>query len=127
MFEPIGLVTWWAETADGNPIQGDIINLHFSKVATLSFKIKELVKNSSIILKCVSGPGPGQNCDLNFNLKRDTDQVWVKLTHQNPSATEEDFLYFSTKWTCYLLSLKSYIENGRGMPFPKDLKIQLGD
>ena len=127
MLEPEGLVAWWAETADGSPIEGETLNLHFSNVATLSFEIKKLVKDSLILFKCVSGPGPWQNCDLSFHFKQDADQTWVKLIHENTSATEEDFLYFSTKWTCYLLSLKSYIETGKGMPFPNDLKIQFGD
>jgi hypothetical protein len=127
VIEPESLVKWWAEKADGNPIEGETINLHFSNVATLSFEIKELVENSSIILKCVSGPRTWENSDLSFNFNQDDNQTWVKLTHENTSASEEDFLYFSTKWTCYLLSLKGYIENGKGMPFPNDIKIQLGD
>lgn len=51
----------------------------------------------------------------------------MSLTHRNEAASEEDFLYFSTRWTCYLLSLRDFIETGRGGPYPNDVKIHLGD
>ncbi len=28
------------------------------------------------------------------------------------------------KWATFLLSLKDYVETGRGRPFPNDLKIE---
>lgn len=127
MHEPQGLCGWWAESADGNPVVTGIIHLHFPGVATLSFRLTELIENSLIRLHCVSGPGPWQDCRLEFSFQQDKEGVWVTLRHENESAAEEDFLYFTTKWTVYLLSLRDWIETGTGNPFPRDVKIHFGE
>ncbi len=127
MHEPEGLEGWWATKANGKPEVGEILELHFSDVVTLSFKIVELKKNALILLHCVSGLKPWQGCDLTFSFRQDVDQVWVRLTHKNDAASDDDFLYFCTKWACYLLSLRALIETGEGRPYPNDVKIHLGD
>lgn len=127
MHEPEGLNGWWATTTDGTPEAGQVLDLHFSDVVTLSFRIAELKENELISLRCISGPKTWQDCTLEFSFRPGADQVWVGLVHQNEAASEEDFLYFSTKWTCYLLSLRDLIETGRGRPYPNDVKIHLGD
>ena len=127
MHEPEGLDGWWATISDGTSKTGEILNLHFSDVLTLSFKIVALRENSFIHLHCISGPGPWQDCDLTFSFTQDNDQVWVSLVHENAAASDDNFLYFNTKWPCYLLSLRDLIETGRGRPYPQDTKIHFGD
>lgn len=122
-----GLVGWWATKAEGIPEVNQILDLHFSKIVTLSFKVEALIPNTIVDLRCVSGPFSWKGSTLRFKLKQDTDQVWVQLTHENTDASEDDFLYFSTKWACYLLSLKDFIEHGKGRPYPNDTKIHVGD
>jgi len=125
--EPKGLDRWWATKADGKAEEGKVVDLYFSDVVTLSFKVVELQENVLIHLRCVSGPYPWQDCDLIFSFKQDADQVWVSLIHENEVATDDEFLYFNTKWPCYLLSLRDLIESGQGRPYPSDVKIHLGD
>ena len=127
MHEPEGIDGWWATKTHGKSDVGEILDLSFSDVVTLRFKIIELQENSLIHLLCTSGPGPWQDCDLYFSFERDVDQVWVDLVHQNDAASDSEFLYFNTKWSCYLLSLRDLIERGKGCPYPNDVKIHLGD
>ncbi len=127
LYEPEGLNGWWATTTDGVPKKGQVLDLHFRDVVTLSFRVDELAENSCVRFHCISGPGPWQDCDLTFSLKQDSDQVWVDVVHENKNASGDDFLYFSTKWVCYLLSLRDLIETGKGRPYPNDVKIHLGD
>ena len=125
--EPKGLDGWWATRTEGKPEIGEVLDLHFLDVATLSFKIMTLHENSLIHLHCLSGPEAWQDCDLTFSLKQDKDQVWIGLVHENAAASDDDFLYFTTKWPCYLLSLRDFIETGKGRPYPNDTKIHVGD
>ena len=127
LHEPERLNGWWATTTDGTPKEGHVLHLHFSDVVTLSFRIETLTPNARVCLRCVSGPHPWQESTLLFALNQDSGQVWVELLHENPLASEDDFLYFSTKWTCYLLSLRDLIEHGTGRPYPNDVKIHHGD
>ncbi|MEM8815054.1 MAG: hypothetical protein AAGE85_04465 [Pseudomonadota bacterium] len=127
MHEPEGLDGWWATKTDGNPESGQVLDLHFADLVTLSFRVDTLEENALVRLHCVSGPGPWQDCELSFSFRQDSDQVWVDLVHENTHASDDDFLYFSTKWTCYLLSLRNLIETGSGQPYPNDVKIHFGD
>ncbi len=127
MHEPAGLCGWWATKIDGIPKVGEVLDLHFSDVVTLSFRIQTLEEDALIRLHGVSGPRAWLDCLLEFSFNQDPEQVWVELIHENKSASDDDFLYFNTKWTCYLLSLRDLIETGRGRPYPNDIKIHFGD
>lgn len=127
LHQPEGLNGWWATTTDGAPEEGQVLDLRFSDVVTLSFRIETLKRNAFVGLRCVCGPYPWQDSTLSFVLNQDSDQVWVELLHENTAASEDDFFYFNTKWTCYLLSLRDLIEQGRGRPYPNDVKIHRGD
>ena len=122
-----GLSGWWASSATGKTGIGRRIDLAFSELAVLSFEYDELQSNKIVRLKCVSGPGPWQGSELLFELEQSDEQVFLTLTHQNSNSSEEEFLYFSTKWPIYLLSLKDLIEAGSGRPYPHDIKIHFGD
>ena len=122
-----GLSNWWATSSSGKAEIGETVDLEFFSLAVLSFRYLVLNINEIVKLKCVSGPGPWQDSELLFELQQSNDQVFVTLTHQNESSSEDDFLYFSTKWTVYLLSLKEFVETGKGRPYPKDIKIHIGD
>ena len=106
---------------------GGAVDLTFAGLTVLSFKYTDIQENKSVDIQCVTGPGPWQGSEILFALEQAEDQVFLTLTHQNSDASEDDFLYFSTKWTCYLLSLKDFVETGKGRPYPNDVKIHVGD
>ena len=58
MHEPEGLDQWWATKSEGTPEVGQVLDLYFSDVVTLSFRIDTLEENKLVRLHCVSGPGP---------------------------------------------------------------------
>jgi len=122
-----GLSGWWATSSVGTAEEGKEIELDFSNLAVLCFRYEKLDLNEVVKMKCVSGPGPWQDSELLFELQNSVDQVFVTLTYQNDKSNEDDFMYFCTKWPMYLLSLKELIETGRGKPYPRDIKIHLGD
>lgn len=127
MHEPSGLASWWASAADGTPEVEQLLNLHFAALTTLTFEVLALEQDLRICLHCVAGPGPWQGSELEFTFKEDEKQVWVGLVHENKSVSEDDFVYFSTKWPSYLLSLRNLIETATGTPYPREPKIQVDD
>jgi hypothetical protein len=127
LVEPGDLAGWWATHASGTPAVGETLDLAFGELVTLSFVIRELRANSLVRLECSSGPSPWLGSQLQFALEAADDQVFVTLTHGNRESDAESFLYFSTKWPIYLLSLRDFIESGSGRPYPNDIKIHVGD
>jgi len=122
-----GFSGWWASSAAITAQTGGRAELGFSGLTVLSFEYLEIRANAKVALRCIKGPPPWQGSELVFELEQAADQVFVTLSHQNRAASDEDFLYFSTKWPCYLLSLKALLETGKGRPYPDDIKIHIGD
>ena len=122
-----GFAGWWASSAEINANIGGKIDLTFDDLTVLSFRYKDIQENKKVDIHCEVGPGPWQNSELIFEMDQVEDQVFVTLTHQNDTSSQDDFLYFSTKWTCYLLSLRDLVEIGKGRPYPDDIKIHVGD
>ncbi len=127
LFNPKELAGWWATSAAGTPEIGNTLDLNFNELVTLSFVICDLQTNTLAYLECVSGPSPWLESQLVFTLQDTEDQVFVTLLHSNNKADDASFLYFSTKWPLYLLSLRDFIETGKGRPYPDDIKIHYGD
>ncbi len=121
------LAGWWASSASGTPEVGGTISLHFAGLTTLEFAVDEMIPEEAVALICTEGLGPWRGSRLSFGLQDAEDQVFLSLVHENEGASEDDFLYFSTKWPLYLLSLRDLIETGAGRPYPNDIKIHFGD
>ena len=122
-----GFAGWWASSADIKKKIGGRVVLTFDNLTVLKFKYTDVQKNKRVALICTDGPGTWQGSELIFDLTQADDQVFLTLTHQNDLSGDDDFLYFNTKWTCYLLSLKDWVETGSGNPYPNDIKIHVGD
>lgn len=122
-----GLAGWWASSAKVSPEIGGKIALTFDKLTTLYFEYQNILENETVAMLCTQGPGSWKGSVLLFELIQASDQVYLTLTHTNDASSEDDFLYFSTKWTCYLLSLRDFVETGKGRPYPNDIKIHIGD
>jgi len=73
MLEPVGLCGWWSTTTDGTPKVEQVLDLNFTDVVTLSFRIVALEENTLIRLHCVSGPWPWHDSSLEFFFKQNAD------------------------------------------------------
>ncbi len=125
--QPERLAGWWPTQARGSARSGGRLELVFGGVVTLTFEVRATEPNRRLQLVCHDGPGPWSGSRLSFSLEESEGQVFVTLIHESTDATEEDFLYFNTKWPLYLLSLRDYLESGKGRPSPRDIPIFVGD
>lgn len=125
---PEGLEKWWATTAKGKPEVGEILELYFSGIASLKFQYMEMIPQEKLVLICVDGFKAWQGTVLTHEIEEKDGQVFLTHIHSNIIPEDlEALTYFSTKWTIYLLSLKSFLETGKGTPFPTETKLYHGD
>ena len=62
-----------------------------------------------VSISCPDGPGPWRGSRLRFVLDEDAEQTLVTLEHSSDTASEDDFLYFNTKWPAVSVeSARSY-------------------
>jgi hypothetical protein len=90
--EPRLLEGWWATRASGQSAQGEMLELGFGQLVTLSFQVRELIENSLVELECISGPNHWRGSVIRFSLEGSEVQVFLTLTHSNQNADEESFL-----------------------------------
>ena len=118
-----GLKGWWTTDTSGTPEQGGTIRFRFNGNG-LNMRV-ETVADTGVTWKCVSGPEEWLNTTIEFNLKSEADdRTAIYFTHRN-WAEESPFHYHcSMKWAAFLLSLKEYLDLGKGRAFPDDIQIE---
>jgi len=123
LIQPNRLTGWWATSATGEGVVGGQLDLAFAGLTHLVFDIVKLEENRSVEFRCVGEPEIWDGSRLAFELEQTEKQVYLTLTHSKDGVDDMDFLYFNTKWPLFLVSLKDFVETGKGKPFPDDVKI----
>jgi uncharacterized protein YndB with AHSA1/START domain len=123
-----GLSQWWTEEVQGDDRIGGKIEFVFrSKTGELMGKmvmeVKQLNAQGEVHWLCIDGPAEWVGTDITFNLTQQDNQTIILFGHRNWREAVEATYHCSMKWATFLLSLRDYIETGKGKPSPHDLKI----
>ncbi len=86
-------------------------------------EVKELIPAKEVRWRCVEGPDEWIGTDITYELSQQDDQVIIIFGHRNCREAIEFTAHCSMKWAVFLLSLRDYVETGKGKPSPHDLKI----
>ncbi len=122
---PAGISEWWTrDGVRGESKKGSRLEFFFGQPEPAAvMEITGLRTDEQVSWSCVGGADEWIGTALTFELTRQGDETVVLFTHagwQNPS---EFMAHCSARWAYFLLSLKRYLETGKGTPFPDDLKF----
>ena len=117
-----GLSSWWISDTTGHATQGGEIDFGFCEMRVLDAEPGKLVH-----WRCTRGPDEWLNTDVTFRLEWKDGQTFVLFKHANWKDPVEFMHHCSTKWATFLLSLRDWVEKGKGAPDPRDVKIHVGD
>ena|SRR5689334_15708659 len=123
-----GLAGWWTESVEGDEkVEGKITFRFFTKagkeIGMMMMQVKELKPEQYVRWQCVDGPPEWIGTDITFDLSQQDDQIIIIFGHRNWKEEVEFMAHCSMKWAVFLLSLREYVETGKGKPSPVDLKI----
>lgn len=123
-----GLAQWWTEEVQGDDWVGGRIEFSFrSETGDLKGKmvmeVQELNVEKEVRWRCIEGPAEWVGTDITFQLSRQDNQTIVLFGHRSWREAVEFTSHCSMKWAVFLLSLREYVETGKGKPSPHDLKI----
>ena len=123
-----GISHWWTEEVEGDErIKGKIEFTFRSESGDIKGKmameVQELNPQKSIRWRCVDGPAEWIGTDVTFDLSQQDGQTIVIFGHRNWREAVEFTAHCSMKWAVFLLSLREFVETGKGKPSPHDLKI----
>ncbi|MDB5051458.1 MAG: Activator of Hsp90 ATPase 1 family protein [Fibrobacteres bacterium] len=123
-----GLANWWTDETLGDSRIGGRIEFVFRSETgeikgKMAMEVKELQAEKAVRWRCVEGPDEWVGTDVTFDLSLQDNQTIVIFGHRNWREAVEFTAHCSTKWAVFLLSLREYVETGKGRPSPRDLKI----
>jgi uncharacterized protein YndB with AHSA1/START domain len=120
-----GIRAWWTRDAALDPQIGGSGEFGFDgHRMVIKVKVAELAPPRHITWDPVSSTGGGfDGTTISFDLKSVDGVTLVLFAHRGFKASGENTASATTRWGFYLLSLKRYLETGRGTPNPEDTEL----
>jgi uncharacterized protein YndB with AHSA1/START domain len=118
---PEGLSKWWTREVGGGFGVGEVIEFRFNGNGPDMKVIK--IANNHVEWKCIAGPEEWINTHIIFRVEETDEEVLIYFSHEGWASISEFHHHCSMKWAVFLLSLKNYLEEGEGQPFPNDVHI----
>lgn len=73
--------------------------------------------------RCAGGPPDWIGTTLTFDLSEQDGMTILLFGHRGWAEETESMAHCNMKWAVFLLSLREFVETGKGHPSPGDLKI----
>lgn len=123
-----GLASWWTNEVSGSAEKGGRIEFIFRALngdvkGIMIMQVEESTSPDFLRWRCVDGPADWVGTDITFELSQQDNQTILLFGHKNWREATEFTAHCSMKWATFLLSLRDYVETGKGKPSPNDLKI----
>lgn len=123
-----GLAGWWTHDTAGSTQPGGHIDFRFHNeggddIGGFVMDVLEQADDRAVRWRVKDGPPEWVGTDIDFQLLHDDGFTIVHFGHRRWREESEFMAHCSTKWATFLLSLRDFVETGRGRPAPHDLKI----
>ncbi len=114
-----GIRQWWTRDAAIEAKVGAAGEFGFNgKRFVAKVTIEELNPTTRVRWKVVHAAWDGK--DIGFDLKADGNDTTIRFSHRGFSRADDGYASATTRWGVYLVSLKRYLETGKGTPNPDD-------
>jgi uncharacterized protein YndB with AHSA1/START domain len=114
-----GIRQWWTRDVAIEPKVGAAGEFGFNgKRFVAKVTVEELNPVTRVRWKVANSAWQGN--DIEFDLKTDGNDTTLIFAHRGFPRADEGFASATTRWGFYLLSLKRYLQTGKGTPNPDD-------
>jgi uncharacterized protein YndB with AHSA1/START domain len=120
---PEGLAGWWTADTVGESESGGKLAFRFGEAGGFDMEILELDPAGRVRWRVTGGPGEWIGTEIGWRLDQRGDYTIVLFAHEGWREPVEFMHHCSTKWATFLMSLKEFVETGRGHPAPGDVRI----
>jgi uncharacterized protein YndB with AHSA1/START domain len=121
-----GLAGWWTDDTKGSAEVGGVLEFRFP-AGGFDMEVLEQRPSERVAWKVVDGPEEWVGTTIDWQLRQDGDHTMVLFRHQGWKEPVEFMHHCSTKWATFIMSLKSLVETGEGLPAPRDVHIAVTD
>jgi len=116
-----GLKSWWTSDTTGDTSEGGTILFRFGG-GGMDMKVLESTA-SKIVWECTGGPDEWIGTKVTFTIQEKDGESELMFKHAGWAEETPFHHHCSMKWASFLLSLKGYLETGKGRAFPNDIQI----
>lgn len=118
-----GLMNWWTWHVKGEPGPGAVVSVRFGDASSAELTVQELSPAEKVRWRCTAGPDPWVGTEITFTLVPAGRETIVSFRHAGWREADETMAHFGTWWAYYLFSLRSWVEDGRGTPYPESRSV----
>jgi uncharacterized protein YndB with AHSA1/START domain len=120
-----GISEWWTrDGVRGESSEGSRLQFFFGQPQPAAvMDVTRLDSGGHVDWTCVEGADEWVGTRIAFDLTAKDDETVVLFAHAGWREPVDFMAHCSARWAYFLLSLKSYVETGKGTPFPDDLKF----
>lgn len=123
-----GLSGWWTQETSGEAKVGGNITFAFKTPqgelkGQMVMAVTTLEPNKKVQWRCTEGPEEWLGTDITFDLSQQGEMVILIFGHRHWREVVEFTAHCSMKWAVFLLSLRQFVETGKGQASPFDIKI----
>jgi len=119
------LAHWWTTETRGESKVGKHLEFWFEGLCQL-MEVTELVPNELTRWKAIPGGSPGwAETEVEFKIFRESEKTFLHFRHSKWEEDAKLFPHCSMGWAIFLLSLKEFVETGKGRPYPYDMPVNM--
>ncbi len=123
-----GISGWWTENTSGISQIGKTIVVKFHstlgiEIGMMNLNVTDLEPGKKVHWKIDAGPLEWIDTEVIFEFRQEEEYTIVLFAHRKWREEVEFTAHCSMKWAIFLLSLKEFVETGKGRPSPNDIKI----
>ncbi len=120
-----GLRKWWTEDtiAKDSIKPGTIIKFRFGDEEGPDMKVTSLEKNKLLEWECVQGDPQWVGTRFSFALEPSGSKTILRFAQRGWKDETDFYMHCNCRWAYFMLSLKSYVETGKGTPHPEAIPL----
>ncbi len=120
------LAHWWTTDTREESRVGKTLEFWFGGLCGATMEVTALKPDELVRWRAIDPSIPDWvGTDLEFKIFRQDGQNLLHLRHSNWREDAKMFPHCSMGWATYLLSLKEFVETGKGRPYPYDMPVNM--
>jgi uncharacterized protein YndB with AHSA1/START domain len=116
---PEEIARWWTDDLSATPEVGTLAEFRFRQgTFVIQFEVAELDQDEKVRWITRQGPATGHwaGTSVTWQLTPVHNGTWVVFNHDGFAQADERYEITRAWWEHFLVSLKSYLETGKGTP-----------
>ncbi len=112
-----GLAEVWTRELTVHDHVGAVNEFHFGEDDLTKMQIVELTPSAKVEWLCTESDPEWVGTTVSFELQETNGTTTITLRHKNWKEITNFYRFCNYNWAMLLYSLKSYLEEGQGMPY----------